>query len=62
MWLVIITMTTVGHGDYYPKSDLGKLVAVGAALCGLLLFSLTLVAMKNWLTLSDVEVRSLSLM
>jgi len=35
MWFVIVTMSTVGYGDVYPKSDAGKAVAVFVILAGI---------------------------
>ena len=40
MWWAIITMTTVGYGDYYPTSTAGYLVGVVCAVCGLMLIAL----------------------
>ncbi|MBU0705678.1 ion transporter [Patescibacteria group bacterium] len=40
MWWCIVTITTVGYGDMYPVTTLGRITAGFAMLCGLALFGL----------------------
>ncbi|KAK6191938.1 hypothetical protein SNE40_003510 [Patella caerulea] len=40
IWWAIVTMTTVGYGDLYPKTALGRLVASFCAITGLLALSM----------------------
>jgi len=40
MWWCIVTITTVGYGDMYPVTTLGRITAGAAMLCGLALFGL----------------------
>ena len=40
MWWCMVTITTVGYGDMYPITVLGRVFASGAMLSGLALFAL----------------------
>lgn len=40
MWYTVITLTTVGYGDVYPKTLVGKVIAGGMAILGIGLFAL----------------------
>ena len=62
MWNVIITLTTVGYGDYFPKTNFGRFVGVITAFWGVFFVSLFVVALTNTLELEDAEVRSFTLL
>lgn len=40
MWWAISTLTTVGYGDVYPVTSVGRIIASGAAILGIGLFAL----------------------
>lgn len=44
-WCIIITILTVGFGDYYPQTHLGRLICVVACLWGTFLISLMVVSL-----------------
>ena len=35
LWWAVVTITTVGYGDYYPVTSLGRLVAVFVMFSGI---------------------------
>jgi hypothetical protein len=45
MWCIIITMTCVGYGDYYPSTHIGRIVAFSASLLGNLLMAVMVVSL-----------------
>lgn len=59
-WLIIVTMTTVGYGDYYPKSHLGRFVGVLACIVGMLLLSLIVVSLSSISEFSPEEKKAFS--
>ena len=40
MWWGVITLTTVGYGDYYPVTAMGKMIAACIAVLGIGMFAL----------------------
>lgn len=46
-WWSVITMTTVGYGDMYPKTEWGYVVGTMTALCGVLVIGFTVPVLVN---------------
>ena len=34
MWIILVTMTSVGYGGLFPKTATGKIIVMGAAIFG----------------------------
>ena len=50
MWNVVITLTTTGYGDIYPKTLLGRIVGALLMMWGTFLVSFFVVTVSNMLT------------
>ena len=55
IWCIIITMTTVGYGDVYPKTQVGRLVSIMAAFSAVVLVALSVNAVTERLQLKRNE-------
>lgn len=56
-WFLMVTMTTVGYGDRYPNTHIGRLIVFFGCLLGALLVSLMVVSLQNTTKLSVGEQR-----
>lgn len=61
MWMVIVTMTTVGYGDYFPQTVLGRVVIFMVCIWGIFIISLMVIALNNTLSLNELESKSSNL-
>jgi hypothetical protein len=59
-WLIVVTMTTVGYGDFYPRTHLGRFIGVLACIVGLLLLSLIIVFLGSVTEFSYEEKKAYS--
>lgn len=48
LWWTMTTITTVGYGDYYPVTALGKLIAAGLMLAGIALLGVVTGSIASW--------------
>lgn len=61
-WCIIITVTTVGYGDYFPISNCGRVVGILACLWGTFVVSIFVVTLNNLLEFSQQEMKSYEIM
>jgi hypothetical protein len=47
IWWAVVTITTVGYGDHYPKTPVGYIMASLTALFGLLLLAMPIAALSS---------------
>jgi voltage-gated potassium channel len=49
IWWAVTTMTTVGYGDHYPVTSIGRAVALGLMLGGIALLGTITATLASWL-------------
>jgi voltage-gated potassium channel len=49
IWWAVTTMTTVGYGDHYPVTSIGRVVAFGLMLGGITLLGTVTATLASWL-------------
>eukprot|EP01017_Pseudomicrothorax_dubius_P037983 TRINITY_DN5636_c0_g1_i5.p1 TRINITY_DN5636_c0_g1~~TRINITY_DN5636_c0_g1_i5.p1 ORF type:complete len:394 (+),score=93.45 TRINITY_DN5636_c0_g1_i5:76-1257(+) len=61
IWNVLVTMTTVGYGDYYARTDFGRIVAFFICIWGVCVVSLMVVTLTNFLNMGVLETKAFSI-
>ena len=59
IWLIVITITTVGYGDLAPHTFFGKIIAIITALIGAFLISLLVLAVNSVFELNKNQQKAL---
>ena len=59
LWNVLVTMTTVGYGDFFPVSILGRFIGFIIAISGTVIVALNINFFQSTTELNDDEKRTL---
>jgi potassium intermediate/small conductance calcium-activated channel subfamily N protein 2 len=62
MWNVIITLSSVGYGELFPKTFYGRIVGIIVCFWGVFIISFFVVTVTNMLEFSGQEERSYDLL
>lgn len=55
-WLGFLTESTIGYGDIFPKTHIGRLISGFAGIIGVFIFSYNVVAVRDLIDLNDQEL------
>ena len=58
LWLILMTITTVGYGDYFPHTAIGRIIILIVAIWGTFIVSMMVVVVSNTLTMEKNEKRT----
>jgi hypothetical protein len=62
MWFYMITMFTIGYGDVYPKSHMGRFIGIIICGWGVFYVSLFVIALNNMLEFNPPELKAYNLL
>lgn len=58
MWSIILTMTTVGYGDIYPRTLAGRIMIFIVSIVGVVIVSIVVVTVMNTFQMSPLESKA----
>jgi len=62
LWNIIVTMSTVGYGDVYPKTILGRILGAFICIWGVVVESMMVVTLSEGLEFSNPQKNSYTLL
>lgn len=61
MWLNAVTMTTVGYGDMYAQTHMGRSISVINCIIGMILVSLAVITLESAIEFNKEEEKTFSM-
>ena len=61
LWCVFVSMTTVGYGDFYPKTHFGRVIIIISCVVGIYFISMMMIFMTQKSLLSESEQKAYKL-
>ena len=61
LWCVFVSMTTVGYGDFYPKTHFGRMLIICSCISGVYFISLMMMFMAQKSLLTESEQKAYKL-
>ena len=58
LWCVVITMSTVGYGEYWPNTYIGRIILFLASIAGIIMSSLLILTLNTYLSMFLSENKS----
>lgn len=62
LWNIIITITTVGYGDFYTRTDLGRFVIFIVCVLGIFVVSVMVVTLIESLRTTNLESHAITVL
>mmetsp|Transcript_12425 Transcript_12425/g.6181 ORF Transcript_12425/g.6181 Transcript_12425/m.6181 type:complete len:114 (+) Transcript_12425:2-343(+) len=62
MWCIILTITTVGYGDFFPQTAGGRIIVFLLCLWGVCMVAFMVTTVSNELAFSDAEHHSYTIL
>ena len=59
MWNIIVTMTTVGYGEYYAQTHIGRFIIFIVCIWGVFIVSMMVITLNNTLETSTLENKAI---
>jgi hypothetical protein len=55
LWLCVVSFSTIGYGDFIPKSHFGRFLTCAGIICAFILVALSVVTWQNCITMKYSE-------
>ncbi|KAL4449849.1 hypothetical protein ABPG74_008222 [Tetrahymena malaccensis] len=62
LWVMLVTMTTLGYGDYCAKTSLGRFITFMVCIWGVFIVSMMVITLSKTLELTSLERKSIAVL